>query len=289
MVSAVETSAVGSGLLVAHVAVPLLLSAALLCWPGVPGRRRLPSAEPTSRMDVWSWVRRLHSVRPELAGTGAGIAAAPLGGVGGALAAATVSALIVARRRAAIRRRRDTAQLAELVDVLGLLVADLRVGAHPATAAAAAADTGDGLVHRIFESIAAGARLGARVPVLLRQHAVAEPGIADGLARLASAWELAEKHGMGLAELVDAVRADLDARLRIGGELRAQLAGPRATAAVLAGLPMLGVLLGEGVGAAPLRVLVDTGVGQVLLVIGTALVCAGTAWSDRIMVSAART
>lgn len=238
---------------------------------------------------MWAWARRLREVRPELVGLGVALTAAPLGGVGGALAAATVSALVMLRWRAATRRRMDTVQLAELVDVLGLLVADLRVGAHPATAAAAAASAGDGAVHRILESVAAGARLGARVPVLLQQHAVAEPGIADGLARLASAWELAERHGMGLAELVDAVRADLDARLRIGGEVRAQLAGPRATAAVLAGLPMLGVMLGEGIGAGPLRVLVDTVVGQVLLVVGTALGCAGTAWSDRIMAGAART
>lgn len=240
-------------------------------------------------MDLWAWPRRLRDVRPEIVGLGAGLAAAPVGGIGGAVAGATVGALVVFRWRAATRRRLGTAQLAELVDVLGLLVADLRVGAHPATAAAAAASGGDGAVHRILESVAAGARLGARVPVLLHQHAAAEPGIADGLSRLASAWELAERHGMGLAELVDAVRADLDARLRIGGEVRAQLAGPRATAAVLAGLPMLGVMLGEGVGAGPLRVLADTGVGQVLLVVGTALVCAGTAWSDRIMAGAART
>lgn len=266
----------------------LLLTAALLCWPGASGRRRLQTGN-ASAVDVWSWLRRLRRARPDLAGLVAGLAAAPVGGVGGALAAAAVSALFVLRGRATTQRRQDAVQLAELVDALGLLVADLRVGAHPATATAAAAGAGGGAVHRIFESIAAGARLGARVPVLLHQHAAAEPGIADGLTRLASAWDLAERHGMGLAELVDAVRADLDARLRIGGELRAQLAGPRATAAVLGGLPMLGVLLGEGVGAGPVRVLVDTGVGQILLVAGTVLVCAGTAWSDRIMVSAART
>lgn len=270
--------------------VPLLLASGLLCWPGVPGRRRLRSASSVrAGLDLRSWPSRLRHVRPELVGLGVGVAATPLGGVGGAIAAATASAVVMVRWRAATRRRRETAQLAELVDVLGLLVADLRVGAHPATAAAAAASAGDGAVHRILESVAAGARLGARVPVLLHQHAAAEPGIADGLDRLASAWELAERHGMGLAELVDAVRADLDARLRIGGELHAQLAGPRATAAVLAGLPLLGVMLGEGIGAGPLRVLLDSGVGQVLLVVGTALVCAGTAWSDRIMAGAART
>jgi tight adherence protein B len=217
----------------------------------------------------------LGHVRPDLVALAAGLAAAPIGGLGGALAAAAVSALGVARWGAASRRRQDADQLAELVDALGLLVADLRVGAHPATASAAAAGASDGAVHRILGTVAAGARLGARVPLLLHQHAAAEPGIADGLSRLASAWELAERHGMGLAELVDAVRADLDARLRIGGEVRAQLAGPRATAAVLAGLPMLGVLLGQGVGAGPIRVLVDTGVGQILLV-------AAPHWSARV-------
>lgn len=270
-------------------AVPLLMCAALLCWPGASGRRRLRVGRAATPVDLGSWSRRLRGIRPELVGLGAGVAAAPLGGIGGAVAAATVGGLVVIRWRAAVRRRQGSAQLAELVDVLGLLVADLRVGAHPATAASAAASAGDGAVHRIFASVAAGARLGARVPVLLHQHAVAEPGIADGLDRLASAWDLAERHGMGLAELVDAVRADLDARLRLGGEVRAQLAGPRATAGVLAGLPLLGVVLGEGVGAGPLRVLADTGLGQMLLVVGTVLVCAGTAWSDRIMAGAART
>lgn len=269
-------------------AVPLLLSIALLCWPGVPGRRRLKAGKSTGPVALWSAARRWYGVRPELVGLGAGAAAAPFGDVGGAVAAATVSALVVLRYRAATRRRQGVAQLAELVDVLGLLVADLRVGVHPATAAAAAAGAGDGAVHRILESVAAGAHLGARVPALLHQHAAAEPGIADGLKRLASAWDLAERHGMGLAELIDAVRADLDARLRMAAEVRAQLAGPRATAGVLAGLPLLGVVLGEGVGAGPLRILTDTGVGQALLVVGTALVCAGTAWSDRIMAGAAR-
>ncbi|MGH3529759.1 MAG: type II secretion system F family protein, partial [Pseudonocardiaceae bacterium] len=65
--------------------------------------------------------------------------------------------------------------------------------------------------------------------------------------------------------------------------VQAQLAGPRATAAVLAGLPLLGLALGQAVGAAPLRVLCQTVVGQVLLVIGTAATCVGVLWSARLV------
>jgi tight adherence protein B len=138
------------------------------------------------------------------------------------------------------------------------------------------------VVHRVLGSVAAGARLGARVPALLEQHARTEPAIADELRRLAAAWAVAERHGIALADLVDAVRTDLDARARLAGQVKAQLAGPRSTAAVLAGLPPLGVLLGQGIGANPWRVLTDTSVGQILLVVGTALACAGVAWSGQI-------
>lgn len=274
-----------------NAAVALLACSALLCWPHTLGRSRLRAlalggapGRPWSRSVV-----RAPAARPEFLAVGVGLAAAPFAGAGGALAVATVAALVTHRWRAARAARRRAAQQSELVEAIGLLVAELRIGAHPAAAAEAAASTGDQAVHRVLHSVAAGARLGAEVPVLLSRHAVAEPAIADGLGRLASAWEVADRHGVALAELVEAVRVDLDARMRIGGELRAQLAGPRATAVVLAALPVLGVLLGEGVGAGPLRVLTETGLGQALLVIGTALACAGMAWSDRIMVAAVRT
>jgi tight adherence protein B len=60
------------------------------------------------------------------------------------------------------------------------------------------------------------------------------------------------------------------------------MAGPRASAAVLAGLPAVGLLLGEAMGVQPLRVLSTTGTGQTLLVVGTGLLCAGVLWSARL-------
>ena len=268
----------------------LLAAGALLCWPRRPGRTRVRALGVGVAARCTPPHRRFRpaSTRPELLAVVVGLVAAPVAGPGGAAAAATVAALSTHRLRSARAARRQAVERAELVDAIGLLVAELRVGAHPAAAADAAA-AGDRSVHRVLRSVAAGAQLGAEVPLLLHRYAVAEPAIADGLARLASAWELADRHGIALAELVEAVRVDLDARVRIGNELRAQLAGPRASAVILGVLPLLGVLLGEAVGAGPVRVLVDTGLGQALLVLGTALACAGTAWSDRIITGAVRT
>jgi tight adherence protein B len=61
------------------------------------------------------------------------------------------------------------------------------------------------------------------------------------------------------------------------------MAGARATAAVLAGLPVLGIGLGQLIGAQPLRLLMSDGAGGWLLVAGVTLACCGLLWSDRIV------
>jgi tight adherence protein B len=63
----------------------------------------------------------------------------------------------------------------------------------------------------------------------------------------------------------------------------AEVAGPRLSGYLLAALPVLGLLLGTGMGADPVAVLVSTGLGQVLLVVGVGLSCAGLRWIARIV------
>ncbi len=60
------------------------------------------------------------------------------------------------------------------------------------------------------------------------------------------------------------------------------MAGARATAVILAGLPLLGILLGQLIGAQPLSFLLSGHAGGWLLVVGLALACGGLLWSDRI-------
>ena len=211
-----------------------------------------------------------------------------LAGPGGGLAVAMVIGTVVVRRRAGRDCRTAATAATGLSDALGILVAELRSGAHPGDAITAAAETqGDRSpnvgtdVVRALSAVAAAARLGGDVPAVLRS--VGPTPVRAWLGRLADSWLLADRYGIPLADLLDAVRSDTEHRVRFAAEVQARLAGPRATAAVLAGLPLLGLALGQAVGAAPLRVLCQTVVGQVLLVIGTAATCIGVLWSARLV------
>lgn len=96
---------------------------------------------------------------------------------------------------------------------------------------------------------------------------------------LASAWALVRRHGLPMSDVLDATRRDVDATIAFARRLNAKMAGPRMSATVLTGLPLLCLLLGQAIGADPLTVLTRTLLGQALLITGAAFLWAGTAWS----------
>jgi tight adherence protein B len=100
--------------------------------------------------------------------------------------------------------------------------------------------------------------------------------------RLAVYWQLAQTHGLAIAALMQTAQRDIVERERFSARVDAGLAGARTTAAVLAGLPVMGVVLGQLLGADPVGFLLSGGAGGWLLVVGVALACVGLAWSDRI-------
>jgi len=106
---------------------------------------------------------------------------------------------------------------------------------------------------------------------------------AEVVSRLAGGWSVSARYGVPWAALIETVSIDLADRVRAGSQRDAQVSGPRVSGYVLAVLPILGVLLGAGMGADPLHVLFDTGVGHLLLLIGCCLTCAGLAWTARIV------
>jgi tight adherence protein B len=101
-------------------------------------------------------------------------------------------------------------------------------------------------------------------------------------ARIAVCWQLAQTHGLSIAALMQTAQRDITERQRFSSRVRAGMAGARATAAVLAGLPVLGIGLGQMIGADPVRFLLAGEAGGWLLLVGVTLSCAGLLWSDRI-------
>ena len=197
-------------------------------------------------------------------------------------ALAVVAATLLARRRSAVRRGRRSEEGAGLHDALDVLVGELRVGAHPVAAVATAAAESRGPVSRSLAAVAARAALGADVAAGLRVEAQRTHS-PEHWERLAVCWQLAHEHGLAIATVMQTAQHDIAERRRFGSRVEAGLAGARATAAILAGLPLLGLLLGQALGADPVAFLLSGGAGGWLLLIGSALICAGLLWSDTII------
>ncbi|HEY8983344.1 MAG TPA: type II secretion system F family protein, partial [Streptomyces sp.] len=155
-------------------------------------------------------------------------------------------------RRAAEARREREGRADAVIGLCAALAGEVRAGRQPGEALTLAAREAAGL-DEARAGVLAAARFGGDVPAALAV-ASRQPG-AEGLLGLAACWRVAVDQGAGLAagleRVEEALRAERDQR----ADLRAQLAGPRATAVMLAGLPVLGIGLGAAIGADPLGVL----------------------------------
>ncbi len=217
----------------------------------------------------------------EWAALGAGLVIALWGAsvipvVAGAAGVPVLRRVRLARQTRQTRERRADAVIA----LCGVLAGEVRAGRQPGAALLRAARDSGGLGDAQAAVVAA-ARFGGDVPGALAV-AARQPG-AGGLLGLAACWRVAVDQGAGLADGLDrldgALRAERDGR----ADLRAQLAGARATAVLLAALPVLGLLLGAAMGADPLRVLLHTGAGLGCLTAGAVFEAAGMWWATRIV------
>jgi tight adherence protein B len=251
----------------------LLLSLALLVFPSSPRRGLMTRAHGRRRLP--------------LIGAAGCLAVCAVAATAVLLPPTTVLAMVVVagtaslryRRRRRIRNAMDEGRTLETA--LDVLVGELRVGSHPVRAFCVAADETVGAVAVSLRAVAARARLGADVAAGLRAAArsSALPAHWD---RLAVCWQLASDHGLAIATLMRAAQRDITERQRFSARVSSSMAGARVTAAILAGLPVLGVLLGQLIGARPLSFLLGGHAGGWLLVVGSTLACGGLLWCDRI-------
>ncbi|MFJ8432050.1 type II secretion system F family protein [Kitasatospora sp. NPDC094019] len=247
--------------------------AAVVRWSGAP----------------WRAVRRAPELLLVPGGLAAGWATASPVPVLAALPAVLPARRWRSRRAAAAEARHRSAAVVELC---AGLAGELRGGATPEQALHLVTTriAGDRVeLERIgAEPVArlAAGRYGADVPAAFRLLAERPGG--SGAAAVAACWEVASAGGSGLAAGLDGVAEALRVERALAEEIAAELAAPRATIAVLAALPLAGLLLGAALGARPLEVLLHTPAGLASLVVGAALEGLGLVWTARIVRAAAQ-
>jgi tight adherence protein B len=206
-----------------------------------------------------------------LAAWGPGRAAAV---ASGGMVVVTASASVASRLRSRAADR-TAVEVARACDLIGSLVA---IGHIPATAVRIAAED-----CAVLAPVAAAQRVGGDVAVALRSAGV--PSGAEGLVRLAQAWDVGGRTGapMGqaLAAIADAVRRDL----AVEQVVEAELAGPRASGQVLGVLPVVGLATGFAMGGEPLAFFAAGWMGPACLLAGTGLACLGVVWTEALVAS----
>jgi tight adherence protein B len=189
------------------------------------------------------------------------------------LATAALAGRTLWRRRDEVRAAEETSR--RMLEACDVVAAELAAGRTGEAALAEAA-----LTWPAMRTVADACRLGGDVPASLRELARA-PG-ADGLRLLAGAWVVSHRTGAGLAastrRVADAVRRDQATRRVVRGEL----ASARATARLVAVLPVAALLMGSGAGGDPWAFLLTTPPGLACLASGLAVGLAGLWWIELI-------
>jgi tight adherence protein B len=192
-------------------------------------------------------------------------------------------------RRFGFGRARELQQTrAAVVDLCRAMAAELRAGCATADAfAAAVLASPQGLAELLRTAVAVGRRgdIGDLADAVAR--VAATPG-SEGLRAIVACWRVAAASGAALAPAIDRVADALQDEIDLSREVTSIMAGPRATVHVLAGLPVIGLLLGTAIGARPIDFLLGSAPGIGCVLGAVVLDTLGVAWARRIARRAAR-
>jgi len=236
-------------------------------WPELSAQTGAPAMR---RLLDWVRLADRTPVLAVLAGASGWLAAGPVPG----LLSATAAAVLNRCRRRLSQERAATVDSAALSAVVAALGAEQAAGAPLDTALLRVA----GAAPRRYAELlrAAGRQVGRG----------GSPGAAlateADLTGLAVAVELAGRTGLPVNQALQRLRADLRADQQIRAAVGQVLAGPRASALLLALLPAVGLAIGAAMGAGPLRVLLHTSTGLAALAAGVLLDLAGLYWTVRL-------
>jgi tight adherence protein B len=205
-----------------------------------------------------------------------------------ALVVVIVAAVVVVDRLRRTRRLTKAAEdrRAATVEATFALAGELRAGRTTAEALAAVAG-GAGPLEPGFAAAARAVQAGGDAFEELGR--LAELPGAERLRSVVAAWSVAAAAGGRVAVVLERLSDAMDSEDELRRELDAALAGPRATMALLAMLPVLGLGLGQAVGARPLQLLLHRPLGWLLLGGATILDVGGVVATKAIARTALRT
>jgi tight adherence protein B len=159
------------------------------------------------------------------------------------LAAVAAGVALASRRFSGVRReRREAARTADrVVETCEVVAAELAAGQAPLVALRRAASDWP-----VLAPAAEAAELGGDQAAALAELA-SRPGAHD-LRLVAAAWAVASRTGGGLADALDRVALAIRGRRATRRVVESELASARATARLVAALPLVMLLLGAGDG-----------------------------------------
>ncbi|MCL2783880.1 MAG: hypothetical protein FWD55_00300 [Propionibacteriaceae bacterium] len=234
--------------------------------PG-PGLKRLEGAVHKRRNRTNPWVVAILIC---LGGVLAGVFSPPVAVMTALAMITTTVAWVMYSRRTQKRALARTVEVARAAQILESLVG---LGHVPAVALSLTAEECS-----IIEPAVAALRMGGD-PAAVLEELSRQEGQA-GLARIGHALAVSHASGGSMHASLQQVRDSLDEAVQTAGLVASELAGPRATAQILALLPLFGLGIAYSLGTNPFTFLTGQLLGRICLLAGVGFGCAGVVWSE---------